>query len=361
VICDGPGSTKCDAIAGVPGLEELCDAVPLGVVAVDEDCDGSSNEGCPCVAGQIQTCGTDEGECTKGTQECNNKGVFGDCSELGEGDVEEQCDKLDNDCDGKTDETWPLLGQACDGDDSDFCLKGTLTCKQDGSGTECVNENPTNIVEICDGKDNDCDGATDEDWPILRQACDGTDTDKCLNGTYTCKLDGLGTECVNENPTNIVEICDGKDNDCDTAIDEDDVCTCSCKDQDNDGQYPVDCNDSRCTDKPKTDCCDTDPRARKGQTDYFDSPRIDCGGYDFDCSDGTEEKRWKTEGRCCGVVCGTQIVDSFFCGCPPSRNCSDIACGISARWVSGCGDWDYCVEQPENIADVGYYKKQECH
>ncbi len=74
----------------------------------------------------------------------------------------ENCDGSDNDCDGETDEDYAQKGQACDGPDSDACTNGTFTCKADGSGTECVNESVEGIEEVCNGEDDDCDGYTDE-------------------------------------------------------------------------------------------------------------------------------------------------------------------------------------------------------
>jgi len=67
----------------------------------------------------------------------------------------------------------------------------------------------------------DCNGSIDEDFPSLGAACDGSDSDQCTNGRWTCTADGFDVECVNESTTDIVEVCDGADNDCDGSIDED--------------------------------------------------------------------------------------------------------------------------------------------
>jgi hypothetical protein len=68
----------------------------------DNDCDGSTDEGCPCSQGQTRDCSTDEGECVKGQQVCDAQGNWGTCDGILPAD--EVCDGKDNDCDGLTDE-----------------------------------------------------------------------------------------------------------------------------------------------------------------------------------------------------------------------------------------------------------------
>lgn len=73
----------------------------------------------------------------------------------------EVCDGVDNDddpgtLDGADD---PLVGTACDGPDSDLCTEGAMACT--GGGLVCSDLTADN-VEVCNGLDDDCDGATDE-------------------------------------------------------------------------------------------------------------------------------------------------------------------------------------------------------
>jgi triacylglycerol lipase len=72
----------------------------------------------------------------------------------------ERCNGRDDDGDGATDEDWPELGGPCDGDDEDLCPNGTWRCRADGAGVECVEL--VSAVEVCNGRDDDCDGETDE-------------------------------------------------------------------------------------------------------------------------------------------------------------------------------------------------------
>jgi hypothetical protein len=72
--------------------------------------------------------------------------------------------------------------------------------------------------EVCDGKDNDCNGQVDEN---LVQGC-GTDVGECSAGTSTCQGGAWGACVGSVGPG--VEVCDGKDNDCDGEADNHQVC-----------------------------------------------------------------------------------------------------------------------------------------
>jgi hypothetical protein len=164
--------------------------------------------------------------------------------------VAEVCNGADDDCDGKADEDFPLKGVPCDGPDSDFCARGTWTCRADGAAVECVNEWPANVAEVCNGADDDCDGGVDEDFPAKGQACDSADSDSCAYGSWTCRADGAGVECVNEWPANVAEVCNGTDDDCDGQLDEN-VCPCQWK---NNGHGYLFCTHAKTWDQARWTC-----------------------------------------------------------------------------------------------------------
>jgi hypothetical protein len=86
-----------------------------------------------------------------------------------------------------------------------------------GAGGACFNVlgRPLPGGEICNGEDDDCDGAIDEDF-----------------GTFSCGLgacrltvaacsDGHAGSCVPPAPATSIDACNGVDDDCDGAVDED--------------------------------------------------------------------------------------------------------------------------------------------
>ncbi|MBU2639430.1 MAG: hypothetical protein KKG75_01845, partial [Nanoarchaeota archaeon] len=117
------------------------------------------------------------------------------------------------------------IGTATDGTDA-YCGACTPTCScaagyydinqnmADGCEYACTISNGG--IEICDNKDNNCNGQIDEQ---LTQQCGATDAGECSYGIETCSA-GAWTGCTAITPQ--TEICtDLKDNDCDSLSDYD--------------------------------------------------------------------------------------------------------------------------------------------
>ncbi len=181
---------------------EICDTA-----ALDENCNGVSNEGCECSNGSPpRACGSSVGACRAGTQDCVD-GHLGPCA----GAIvpaPETCDAIDNDCNGSVDDG---LTRTC-GSSTGVCRTGTETCVL-GTWGACTGGVMAS-TETCNGADDDCDGETDE---ALSEAC-GSRVGACIEGIRRCVAGALGACEGGVMP--LPEVCDGVDNDCNGMVDD---------------------------------------------------------------------------------------------------------------------------------------------
>lgn len=196
-----------------------------------------------CVMGE---CAVDT--CAPGHHDIN--GITSDGCEYGctesNGGVE-GCDGKDNDCDGVVDEGFDLdtdpnncgaCGNVCALAHAAAACELVLgfancvasSCDAGYADLDGLGQNgceyacpvfPT-TAEVCNDKDDDCDGQVNEGNPGGGVACasscpGGVCQGECAPGTTLCA--GTTLICVpGAGPT--IEICDGKDNDCDGVIDD---------------------------------------------------------------------------------------------------------------------------------------------
>ncbi len=237
---------------------------------------------------------------------------------IGENQVFELCNDLDDDCDTLIDEDFPEKGLPCTDGELGVCQGfGTLVCTADGSGTECQITSPggTPSPEICNQLDDDCDGLIDEDDM------------------------GLPLPCPNCVP--MAEICDGIDNDCDLAIDEQgDVAT------NQPTIFGVPCgvltppNDQDPCQLGTVLCINAMPICVG-----FQGPGNEvCNGEDDDCDGvGDDMAACPGETECVEGVCVSPCGSGEF-ACPPGFECQDGFCFPTSCGGEVCEAGEVCVD-----------------
>ena len=296
-----PGSLACEggelgACVGAvePIASGMDDCTDAGMTAADDDCDGMIDEDCLCTPTDTQACyggpaGTaGEGQCVMGMQTCDATGQFGAC----EGEVRplsETCNGLDDDCDGAVDDVVGA-GDPCTVEGQEgACRNGTRGCMDDALA--CIA--PTPMMEVCDGLDNDCDGAVDNGFDL------STDEVNCGTCGRAC---GEGLTC-----------CGG-------------ACVELESSQTHCGECGAGCGDQECCDGA---CADTT------------GDEANCGTCGNVCGDGR---------TCCGGTCADTRVNIENCGmcgnaCTAGESCCGGTCADPASMT--------CMACTEDCASMG--------
>jgi hypothetical protein len=253
-----------DADAIHPAAVEVCDGV-------DNNCNGIADEG---VLLTFYRDGDADGhgDAAQSVQACSqpagHSALAGDCDDYDDAihpGAAEVCDGVDNNCNGLTDELFdkqndPLNCGECGTDcttmfpnASGICVAGSCQigfCDEGWrddpaiSGNDCAYQCPVwpTQAESCNGLDDDCDAQVDESFDFVNDpshcgGCNQRCADLFPNAQVECvesacrmvgclssyyDLDPGDPGCEYQCPTNppSVEVCNGKDDDCDGDADE---------------------------------------------------------------------------------------------------------------------------------------------
>jgi hypothetical protein len=135
-----------------PGATETCNAV-------DDDCDGATDETFACVQNSSGACTV--GACS-GVRVCSASCSWGTCTVLST----ESCNAIDDNCNGATDEGFSCVyntTQGCTVVRPTKTCSGLQTCAGPScTWTGCVVPETGGYIETCNGIDDDCDTTVDD-------------------------------------------------------------------------------------------------------------------------------------------------------------------------------------------------------
>ncbi len=383
------GAEDCDDgdATVYPGAEELCDAV-------DNDCDGEIDEDASDAATwYADVDGDGFGDPGSSVTACDvPSGYLDNAEDCDDGDAAvfpgavEACNGVDHDCDGAIDEDAALETNTfyvdADGDGYGD-IDSTVEACAAPSGTvelayasDCDDSDAAvhpAAEEVCNGVDDDCDEAIDEDVTETFYADADFDGYGDAAATYEACEEEAGlsaddADCDDGDAAihpGAAESCNGVDDDCDGEIDEDDAIDASTwyADADADGYGSATVTTTACeapggygTDT--SDCDDFNDTVHPGADELCDAVDNDCDGA-VDEDDASDASTWYGDGD--GDGYGDPSATSVACTAPSGtvdngEDCDDGDAAVSPAADEACNgvddDCDGAVDEDAAI-DAG--------
>ena len=179
--------------------------------AVDNDCNAAVDD----IAAVATTCGVGARAGNAGLLSCVGGNLVDSCNPL-VGVTAEVCDGLDNDCNAAVDDNIAAVATtcgvgACTGNiGEESCLAGALV--------DSCNPLAGATAEVCDALDNDCNALVDDAIAPLPTTC-GVGACTGNIGEESCLAGALVDRC-NPLAGATAEVCDALDNDCNALVDD---------------------------------------------------------------------------------------------------------------------------------------------
>lgn len=198
------------SVVSTPRTEPCNGLDDNGNGAIDEGCPcGAADAPRACFTGNPSLAGI--GVCSLGHQTCVPHGeiqTWSDCEGAGAPKAEQCGNGLDDDCNGSADdgcECPPGTERSCFGGEptrasKGTCHAGTQTCGAQGTWGTCLGQVLPKAIDACDGTDEDCDGIVDNECKCSigsEETCytgpAGTmGVGSCRSGTHRCEAKVTG-------------------------------------------------------------------------------------------------------------------------------------------------------------------------